>query len=106
MDGYTVKAVANNIKGYIAVNSLRPYLGLGYDLPVGSDGRYSVSASIGAFYWGGPELYAPGEPLIGDWKDVRVRSSLLNGHDDGLVRKAEKSFIYPLISVHFYRVLF
>ena len=103
---YSVKAVANNIKGYIATNSLRPYIGLGYDLPVGSDGRYSASFSVGAFYWGGPELFAPGEPLIGDWKDVRVPSSYLNGHDDGLVRKAEKTFVYPLVSVHFYRVLF
>lgn len=106
VDGYSVKAVANNIKGYIAVNPIRPYFGLGYDLPVGSDGRYSASFSVGAFYWGGPALFAPGEPLIGDWKDVRVPSSYLNGHDDGLVRKAEKTFVYPLVAVHLYRVLF
>lgn len=106
VDGYSVKAVSNNIKGNIVVNSLRPYLGLGYDLPIGSDGRYSASFSLGAIYWGSPELFAPGEPLIGDWKDVRVPSSYLNGHDDGLVGKAERTVFYPVVAVHLYRVLF
>ena len=32
VDGYTVKAVRNTIEGYIATNSLRPYLGVGYDI--------------------------------------------------------------------------
>ena len=106
VDGYTVKAVRNTIEGYIATNSLRPYLGVGYDIPISSDNRYSLSVDLGAFYWGKPELYAPGEPLIGDWKDVRVPSSTLNGRDEGLVEKAERTSFYPLLGVHFYRVLF
>ena len=104
--GYTVKAVRNTIVRYIATNSLRPYLGVGYDIPISSDNRYSLSVDLGAFYWGKPELYAPGEPLIGDWKDVRVPSSTLNGRDEGLVEKAERTSFYPLFGVHFYRVLF
>ncbi|MBR5661021.1 MAG: hypothetical protein IKW99_05670 [Bacteroidales bacterium] len=106
VDGYTVKAVGNNIEGYLSANPARPYLGVGYDIPISADNRYSLSVDIGAFYWGKPELYVPGEPLIGDWIDVRVPSSYLNGHDDGLIGKAERTIFYPLMGIHFYRLLF
>lgn len=106
VDGYTVRAVSNNINGYIAVNSLRPYFGLGYSLSVGVDHRFRFAVDLGAMYWGKPGLYAPGEPLIGDLVDVRVSSSSLNGHDNGLISKAEKVVLYPLLGVHFYYNLF
>ena len=106
VDGYTVKAVSNNVEGHVLVNSLRPYLGAGYDLPLGSDGRNSLSVDLGLIYWGSPKLYAPGEPLIGDWKDVHVNPDLLNGHDDGLLKKVERTFVYPVVNVHFYRSIF
>ena len=106
VDGYTVKAVNGKIDGYIGVDALRPYLGVGFGRAVRTDRTVSVTCDLGAIYWGKPGLYAPGEPLIGDWEDVRITSDSLNGRDEGLIAKAEKLVVYPMVNVHVFFNLF
>ena len=106
VDGYTVKAVNGNINGYIGVDALRPYLGVGFGRAIRRDRTVGVTCDLGAIYWGKPGLYAPGEPLIGDWEDVRITSDSLNGRDEGLIAKAEKLVVYPMINVHVFFNLF
>ena len=100
VDDYTVKAINNYVDGYIGVNSIRPYVGVGLGRAYRSDRRFSFTFDLGALFWGRPGLFAPGEPLIGDWKDVRVDSRSLNGRDDGLVVLAEKITVYPSLNAH------
>ena len=106
VDGYTVKAINNYIDGYIGVESLRPYLGIGLGRAVRTDRKVSFTCDLGAFYWGKPGLFAPGEPLIGDWEDVRITAASLNGRDEGLIEKAEKFSLYPMVNVHLFVNLF
>lgn len=106
VDGYTVKAVNRYIEGYIGVESLRPYLGVGLGRAVRTDRKVSFTCDLGAIYWGKPGLYAPGEPLIGDWEDVRITAASLNGRDKGLIEKAEKLSLYPMVNVHLFFNLF
>ena len=106
VDGYTVKAVNNYIEGYIGVESIRPYLGVGLGRAVRTDRKVSFTCDLGAIYWGKPGLFAPGEPLIGDWEDVRVTAASLNGRDKGLIEKAEKLSLYPMVNVHLFFNLF
>ena len=103
---YTVRAVNNHIDGYIGVESLRPYLGIGLGRAVRTDRRLSFTCDLGAVYWGKPGLFAPGEPLIGDWKDVRITAASLNNRDKGLIAKAEKLNLYPMLNVHLFVNLF
>ena len=103
---YTVKAINNHIDGYIGVESLRPYLGIGLGRAVRTDRRVSFTCDLGAVYWGKPGLFAPGEPLIGDWKDVRITAASLNNRDEGLIAKAEKLVLYPMVNVHLFVNLF
>ena len=88
VDDYLVKAQNGNIDGYVGLDALRPYLG------------------VGAVYWGKPGLFAPGEDVFGDWEDVRITSGALNGRDEGLIDKAEKLVVYPMINVHVFFNLF
>lgn len=107
VDGYTVMAVDRYIDGYVAVESLRPYLGVGWGSAVRSDRKVSFTCDLGAIYWGKPGLYAPGYDFITDnWKDVRITASSLNGHDKGLIEKAEKLSLYPMVNVHLFFNLF
>jgi len=106
VDGYTVKAVDNNINGYIDVNQLKPYIGIGYGRAFNKDKRVCLSIDFGALYWGKPGLFAPGEPLIGDWEDVRISSASLGGRDEGLIEFFEKIALYPLLNATVYIRLF
>ena len=105
-EDYTVRAVNNKVNGYIGVDALRPYLGIGFGRAVTTDRRVNFTFDLGAIYWGKPGLFAPGEPLIGDWKDVRITPESLNNRDDGLIKKAEKLVVYPMLNVHLFVNLF
>ncbi|MBQ6286609.1 MAG: hypothetical protein IJK73_03010 [Bacteroidales bacterium] len=106
VDGYTVRATNNKIDGYIGVNAPRPYVGLGFGRAVSNKHRVGVTFDMGAIYWGKPGLFAPGEPLIGDIKDVRVTSASMNGRDEGLIELAEKIVAYPMLNLHVFVRLF
>lgn len=106
VDGYTVRAINNKFEGYLGVNSFRPYVGVGVGRAVNPDRRVNVTADLGVLYWGKPGLYAPGEPLVGDMVDVRVTSASLNGRDEGLLSKAEKFVVYPMLNLHVFVNLF
>lgn len=106
VDGYTVRAVDNKIEGYIGSDALRPYIGIGYGRAVTTDRRVNVTFDLGALYWGKPGLFAPGEPLIGDWEDVRITPESLSGRDDGLIEKAGKLVVYPMLNVHVFFNIF
>ncbi len=106
IDDYTVRATDNYINGYVGVNSFRPYVGVGIGRAVRPEKVLSFTADFGAAFWGKPGLYAPGEPLIGDWKDVRVTSEALEGKDQGLIGLAEKIIVYPMLNLHLFVRLF
>jgi len=106
VEGYTVKAVDNTINGYIGVNSLRPYIGVGIGRAIDKEKRCCLAFDLGAVYWGKPGLYAPGEPLIGDWEDVQISSEDISGRDKGLIETAEKIILYPMLNASLYIKLF
>lgn len=81
-------------------------MGVGVGRAVNPDRRVNVTADLGVLYWGKPGLYAPGEPLVGDMVDVRVTSASLNGRDEGLLSKAEKFVVYPMLNLHVFVNLF
>ena len=76
VDGYTVRAVSNNINGYIAVNSLRPYFGLGYSLPVGADHRFRFAVDLGA---------TSGRTMLGSFADGKCELQEVNRFANHLV---------------------
>ena len=106
VDEYTVRAVNNKIDGYIGVDALRPYFGIGLGRAVTTDHKVSFTCDLGVFYWGKPGLFAPGEDLFGEWKDVRVTAASLNGRDEGLIEKAEKLVVFPMLNFHLFFNLF
>jgi hypothetical protein len=106
VDDYLVKAQNGNIDGYIGLDALRPYLGVGFGRAVRTNRTVCVTCDLGAVYWGKPGLFAPGEDVFGDWEDVRITSGALNGRDEGLIDKAEKLVVYPMINVHVFFNLF
>ena len=101
-----ILAVNNKIDGYIGVDALRPYFGIGIGRAVTTDHKVSFTCDLGAFYWGKPGLFAPGEDLFGEWKDVRITAASLNGRDEGMIEKAEKLVIYPMLNFHLFFNLF
>ena len=106
VDGFTVKAINNYINGYIGAGTLRPYAGIGFGRAVKPDRPVTFTFDFGAMFWGKPGLFAPGEPLIGDWQDVRITSASLNGRDEGLIELAEKLVVYPMLNMHVFIKLF
>ena len=106
VDGYTVKAVNNYAHGYVGASSIRPYAGIGFGRAVKPDRTVSFTFDFGAMFWGKPGLFAPGEPLIGDWQDVRITSEAVNGRDEGLIEMAEKLVVYPMLNMHLFIKLF
>ena len=106
VEGYTVRAQNGYCDAYVGVNSLKPYAGIGFGKAVRPDRKVSVTFDLGVAYWGKPGLYALGEPLVGDWEYVQVTPSSLSGHDDGLLSKAEKLVVYPMLNLHVFFNLF
>ena len=105
-NNYSVRAKNYYTEGYIGVESLRPYLGIGLGRAVRTDRTVSFTCDLGAIYWGKPGLYAPGEDIFGNWEDVRITSESMNGRDEGLIKDAEKLCLYPMVNVHLFVNLF
>ena len=106
VDNYTVKARNNVIDGYFGVNSIRPYAGIGFGRAVRGDRRVKFTFDMGALLWGRPGLYAPAEPLVGDWEDIRIPSSSLDGYDEDWADNSGKIFLWPMINLHLFVRLF
>lgn len=48
------------IKAEAQVNAFKPYLGFGYNTPLGKDGRWNLGFDVGALFWGTPHVYSSG----------------------------------------------
>lgn len=105
-DDFSVRAINNYINGYIGARTLRPYAGIGFGRAVNTDRRLNFTCDLGAMFWGKPGLFAPGETIFGEWKDVRVTTEAAAGHDEGLIKLAEKIIAYPMVNVHLFYTLF
>ncbi|MBR4756280.1 MAG: hypothetical protein IK076_04995 [Bacteroidales bacterium] len=105
-DDYSVRAVNNYISGYIGSHTLRPYAGIGLGRAIRPEKRLSFSCDLGAMFWGTPGLFAPGESIFGDWKDVRITTEAAAGKDEGLIKIAEKVVLYPMINLHLFYTIF
>lgn len=105
-NNYTVRAQNGYCDAYVGVNSIKPYVGIGFGSAVRPERKFYITFDLGVAYWGKPGLYALGEPLVGDWEYVKVTPDSLSGHDDGLLTKAEKVVVYPMMNLHLFFNLF
>jgi len=78
----------NNITGSVKINTVKPYLGLGFGRAIPKS-HLGVAFEIGAFYQGTPALKS-------DSPDIQ---NLINGELSGLTEVLNKLSIYPVVSL-------
>jgi len=77
-----------NITGSVKINTVKPYLGLGFGRAVPKS-RVGVTFEIGAFYHGTPALKSDNENI----------QKLIDGELSGLTEVFNKLSIYPVVSL-------
>ena len=96
MDGYSVHAVDNDLSAVLRVNAFKPYLGIGYGRPR-PDRRWSVSLDAGILWWGNPGLFAKGYDMLDEEKVVQLTSAALSDMDKGILDKAGRMKVWPVV---------
>lgn len=112
----------NMIKTDVSVNAVKPYVGLGYTLPLSKDKRTSISLDAGVMFWGGspkvntyisegcrPVRITDSETGKTDIKYKEVYNTvnlakdvdLYNDNFGDQVRKAKDYKVFPEVSLRF-----
>lgn len=92
LGGYNVKPDdQGNVNAYIEVNSIRPYVGLGYGRAVP---RSSVNCQVdlGVQFWGTPRVY---NGVNGE----RLTSEGAKGEDGGVLKLISDLTVFPVLSI-------
>lgn len=77
-----------NLRGEMRVQKVRPYVGIGWGRAVPRRSRIGCSFDLGVQYWGKPEYYCNGEPV------------LTNGESEsGLWKTLGRSPVYPVVTL-------
>lgn len=89
LDGHVFAPDATgNLYGEMRVQKVRPYVGIGWGRAVPRRSRIGFSLDLGVQYWGKPEYYCNGEPV------------LTNGESEsGLWSTLGRSPVYPVVTL-------
>ena len=92
-----------NITADVKVNSVKPYVGIGFGRAVPRKSRVSVSCDFGVKFWGSPRL---GTMVEDDWDNTyyhKFKSKELDDKDDQDLKDAmetmEKISVYPVLNI-------
>lgn len=99
--------ITTDKNGYISadvkVNSVKPYVGIGFGRAVPRKSRVSVSCDFGVKFWGSPRL---GANVKDDWDNIyyhKFKSEELDDTDDQDLKDAmelvEKISVYPVLNI-------
>ena len=92
-----------NIQADVAINKVKPYLGLGFGRAVPKKSRVSVSCDLGVMFWGCPRLGAMTKDDWGNETYHKFKSSELDEYDDEDLKDgletAEKIKVYPVLNI-------
>lgn len=95
------------------INAFKPYLGIGYSLPVSKDGRTKISLDAGILLWGGVPTITTNvvEGVDAEGNEVTTTIDLVNDvdHIPGSlgkhIRSAKHYPVYPEVSLRFSRTI-
>ena len=92
-----------NIQADVAVNTVKPYLGIGFGRAVPKKSRVSVSCDFGVQFWGCPRLGAMTKDDWGNETYHKFKSSDLDEYDDEDLKDglelAEKFKVFPVLNI-------
>ena len=88
------------VKANAFVNTIRPYLGVGFSSPMGKEGRFKLDVNAGAMFWGGsPKIVTHDGVDLADL--INVRGSVRD-----YVDLAKTFKVFPTISIRLSYTLF
>ena len=89
------------VKAKVLVNSVKPYLGLGYDGNLTKDGRWTIGVDAGIMLWGGTPTIEThdGTDLASDVEDI-------GGKVEDYVNLITKFKVLPSVELRIARKLF
>lgn len=113
IDGYLVKATNGEMKADLRAPGLgggafavKPYVGLGFGRAVRADKRVTFSFDLGAQYQGKSGLWASGESITGQVKDVQYTQKDAVGLSSTLDDVSKYLAFWPTVNLHLYVRLF
>lgn len=92
MGDYLLEPNGNEVRGFVKVGGVKPYVGLGFGRAVPQKHRLAFNFDLGAMLWGSPKIYVAQKN-----GEVQLDESGIDG-DGGIIKTVSKINVFPCMT--------